>query len=313
MTEDRDRKRRKVVFVTGVGHCGSTLLDLLLGSHSQGFSLGEWRSLHRAFAPGSSGRVSCGVCGEDCEFWNQEDRLSVLRRYFAGAGSRNWFSRRAYWFLANYKLSIYREFFAWTGAIVLVDSGKSISWIARQHRPAVRWRAVDPYLVFIHRDGRAVVNSYLRKYKQSRTTEDVVNFWVAETRRIEDYYAHYDPERRFALAYEDLATSPADIMQSVCAWLDIDFEPGMLDFWEHGHHIIGGNYGVRSQLVSGAKRVRNKPQNESVHAQPAHSQHPAFTPSIRLDLRWKSELGQERLATFEKIAGSANEPYAHDD
>ena len=31
----------KVAFILGTGHCGSTLLDLILGSHSKLFSLGE--------------------------------------------------------------------------------------------------------------------------------------------------------------------------------------------------------------------------------------------------------------------------------
>ena len=31
----------QIVFIMGPGHCGSTLLDLILGSHSDCFSLGE--------------------------------------------------------------------------------------------------------------------------------------------------------------------------------------------------------------------------------------------------------------------------------
>ena len=33
----------KVVFIMGAGHCGSTLLDLIVGSHSNAFSLGEFK------------------------------------------------------------------------------------------------------------------------------------------------------------------------------------------------------------------------------------------------------------------------------
>ena len=32
---------RKVVFILGSGHCGSTLLDLMLGAHSRIVGLGE--------------------------------------------------------------------------------------------------------------------------------------------------------------------------------------------------------------------------------------------------------------------------------
>ena len=31
----------KIIFILGIGRSGSTMLDLMLGSHSQGFSLGE--------------------------------------------------------------------------------------------------------------------------------------------------------------------------------------------------------------------------------------------------------------------------------
>ena len=57
----------KFVFICAAGHSGSTLLDLLLGSHPAGVSVGELTQLPKNIALDSV--CSCGDQVSKCDFW----------------------------------------------------------------------------------------------------------------------------------------------------------------------------------------------------------------------------------------------------
>ncbi len=56
------------VFICSAGHSGSTLLDILIGSHPQGLSLGEITLLPKNIALDS--QCSCGRPISSCQFWS---------------------------------------------------------------------------------------------------------------------------------------------------------------------------------------------------------------------------------------------------
>ena len=56
------------VFICAAGHSGSTLLDLLLGAHPQGFSLGEITQLPKNISLDSV--CSCNEKLSECAFWH---------------------------------------------------------------------------------------------------------------------------------------------------------------------------------------------------------------------------------------------------
>ena len=67
----------KIVFIIGTGHCGSTLLDLLLGSHSKAISLGE---VYKVLSFGQDEPL-CNLCGEKCNLWDTSLRKKIIN-YF---------------------------------------------------------------------------------------------------------------------------------------------------------------------------------------------------------------------------------------
>ena len=73
---------RTVVFIMGAGHCGSTLLDLMLGSHPESFSLGELHRLHGLLDrdKGSPPQL-CSMCDGPCVYWNGRASLPLLRAW----------------------------------------------------------------------------------------------------------------------------------------------------------------------------------------------------------------------------------------
>lgn len=152
---------KKVVFMLASGHSGSTLLSLLLGSHSRAFALGEFWSVGRQMDKFTGNQPSiCGICADECSFWNQPPHLAILRSYFRSS-SRNRLLSKLNYHLGGFRGNIYRELLEWSGADVLIDSSKAKGWPRRQLSPFWYWREVAPYLIFITRDGRAVASSYL--------------------------------------------------------------------------------------------------------------------------------------------------------
>ena len=71
----------KVIYVMGVGHSGSTLLDICLGSHAESVSVGE---LFYLPSKGWFGKqtCACGKRGNECAFW-----LDVRADWFEQVGS----------------------------------------------------------------------------------------------------------------------------------------------------------------------------------------------------------------------------------
>ena len=56
------------IYITGRGHSGSTILDILLGNSSQIASVGE---LLAGLSRADQGACSCGATMSDCGFWRE--------------------------------------------------------------------------------------------------------------------------------------------------------------------------------------------------------------------------------------------------
>ena len=306
--------KRKVIFVTGTGHCGSTLLDMILGSHSQAFSLGQISKAPSRLRE-ADGRGLCEICGPGCEFWDSQESRRLLQRYFGAALEQGSRFRRAYARLNAAGLDFYAELSRISGAPVLVDSSKSVWWIRKQMRSFWSWRNATPYLVFIQRDGRAVVNSLMRKQGRDRLVA-ITASWLDSVQQIEELYADFPQDRRHRLAYEDLASRPEHTIRELCARLNIAFEPEMLRYWRHDHHLISGNSGTYSALLRYRQEFAGA--SEGQHAAAGQDldmvdreYYDQLGMAIRLDLRWKREMSEAEVNYFERFAGESNERYRY--
>lgn len=294
-------RRRTVVFIMATGHSGSTMLDLILGSHSRAFSLGELGSLASKMKAGELPSRLCGVCKKECELWDEREARRFLGRYFRGGAGRGW--HRNLWVLFGaWRRDLYGFLHKHVDRPVLIDSGKRVSWIRRQLRPRWFWLRKRPVLVFLHRDGRGVISSYLRKYPDL-DVETATRRWVRNIRSMERMYARFPAARRLRVAYEKLANDPENSVRELCERLQLEPEPGMLEYWRHPHHPLFGN----ERTISLIQRYRDGADAES----PTDAFYAETGLSIRLDLRWRDELTEHQRRVFETIAGSANRPYAY--
>lgn len=302
---------KRVIFIMGVGHSGSTLLELILGSHSKILGLGELANLQEKLDSGPPDSVRlCSICPDECEYWNDRADLQVLNKYFS---NRKWYStlvRQIY----RQRKSIYQYFFDWFDAPILVDSSKRVSWIQRQLHPSLHWRKITPVLIYITRDGRAVVNSYLRKYAGT-SIEVVSKNWKDNVERMEDFFRRFKGPKCM-VSYESLAVKPYETTHWVTDFLGLRFEPEMLEYWTHEHHTCNGNLGTRSLIYRYRSQLGEASQAWDENMQQLKSAHGEFYDrvglAIKLDLRWKRELTEKQLRVFEAIAGRTNRVYAYD-
>jgi hypothetical protein len=288
---------KKVVFILGTSHCGSTLLDLLLGSHSKVFSVGELASLVPQMKKSGTDNI-CGICEGHCSFWDDRGNKSVLRRYFGKYPFSSFISP----FIQNQK-NIYRHLLEWSGAEVLVDSSKDADWFMRQLHHLHSWDQITPYVIYLIRDGRAVVNSYLRKYPELGI-KHISHTWKRQFLQLNEFYRKADSQFKMQVSYEDLARNPIEEVHKICKFLDLPFEEDMLRYWEHDHHIINGNLGTRSLIYKFRAQFQSNHWAERLDE--VDNRHRNFYSrmglAIRLDERWKEELSKEDLAVFNMVA-----------
>ncbi|MFQ5470856.1 MAG: sulfotransferase [Gammaproteobacteria bacterium] len=312
-TQQRPATKKKVVFLIGAGHCGSTLLDLILGSHSHAFSLGEFNRIYDILdRPHKAHPRICGVCEEDCEFWNGCTFLPALRLLYSKRNK----ALSAIGKISRLAINPYRFLFGWTGKNILVDSSKLPYWLQYQLRFPHTWKHIKPFLVYVARDGRAVVNSYLRKYPD-KGVHAITENWITKINQLNAIYNDFPVQRRITVRYEQLATEPKTVLQPLCQLLELEYEDSMLQYWKHAHHHIAGNAGTRSLIFKyrktldqnmSAKRAETERGKAYYHEQYYND----LNTGIRLDLRWKNQLSIPDLRIFETMAGKLNEPFRYD-
>lgn len=308
---------KKVVFITGTGHCGSTLVDLILGSHSRAFSLGEFWSAYRYLdQPEDQSLGMCGICADGCSFWDERVSRKKLRDHFRGFDSNNKLIFRLSRRFGSAQSNIYKHLFAVSNTDVLIDSSKPIPRIKRQLFPFWQWRQMKPYLLYVTRDGRAITNSYLRKYPE-KGMKHFANQWKTGTLEREAYFETFPEAQRYRLSYEDITTKPEAVVQDLCRWLDLPYEPNMLQYWKQDHHMIAGNLGPRLLIFKyreqfGGDEITYWSEVNKDDKYVEQSYYDQLGLAIRMDLRWKTELSEEQLEQFYEVVGDVNQQYAYE-
>jgi hypothetical protein len=301
------------VFICSAGHSGSTLLDMLIGSHPECESLGEVVLLPMEFA--MDARCTCGVKIRGCPLWSTvAQKLAVdteknpyglnlgylsikfgdarLQTPWAVARTRVGYGLSYYrqrygirlprFLVAGFEegiqntLSLYHAVRTAAGKRVVVDSSKHHTRAAAIYRSQP-----DRVRIIFHvRDGRGVFYSGLKAGLDRRYS---VDSW-------RKHYAHalpllkrsVRPDHMLLLRYEDMANDPAGALSKVCDLADMPYDEAMLRFRSVIHHNVNGN---QLRFGSGEK--------------------------IRLDEGWRTGLSQQDAAYFERKAGHLNRLFGY--
>ena len=104
----------------------------------------------------------------------------------------------------------------------------------------------DSSLIFLLRDGRDVVDSWLDAYRDGSWATDEGAYplddtgrpalirwqssvWLHRTEVVQETYARTDPERRVLIRYEEMRADPAAALGRICAMLGVDADRDQLE------------------------------------------------------------------------------------
>jgi len=274
-----DRSRPSAVMICGAGHSGSTLLGMILGSHTDAFYMGEGgKARYLGDEKKPLRKRVCKICGEDCPVW---------------AG-----------FEWDGETPLYSKVAAHVGKSVIIDSTKDENWI-QARSTEVRSAAGKAVLLLLSRDGRAVVNSRLRKYPE-RDAGGQIQAWVDKMASAQALFDAFDGPKMH-VRYEDLAENSGATIESLCGLIGLDYQPAMADFSAVEHHVLGGNSGT--QFIAARSRYEDPDDAFVSLGSRTRDYYENHSGEIELDLRWKTEMKPEHLALFEQMAATANAPF----
>lgn len=277
------RQNQRVCFICGAGHSGSTLIGLVLGSHPECFYAGEGGKTRFLHDEGKDLRKRvCKLCGPSCPVWGD--------------------------FVVEDAPDLYEQIARRTSRSVIIDSTKDLDWIGDHTRTLVD-AGVEPHLLYLQRDGRAVINSRVRKYPDRYPVQQI-DQWLDQIQKTTDFYDAY-PGQKTILHYEAFATDPAASARQLCQFLSIDYHPGMIRFFEFDHHPLGGNNGTQYLVARHQGPNLERPYNTL--GDRSRSYYERHENGIKLDLRWTTELKAEVLELFERRAGEVNDPFRWED
>lgn len=246
------RDKIKIIYILGDGHSGSTILNLILGSHTQVEGVGELTAFDKcrwyllADQTASDGRLcSCGAPISECEYWNKViDRLRKAHSLPAleiNSKNREQFENNNY--------AVMKAILEVSGKRILCDSSKDLHRLTR----LLQGDCFDVSIVHIVRDARAVAYSYKKSgmwYKsQGLLTEERRKFYDFDNAAIRwqstNISCFLECQKRrtryICIRYEDLVADPGKYIAKILEKANLSFESSQLIFWEHIHHHLGGN------------------------------------------------------------------------
>lgn len=303
----------RYVYICSASYSGSTLLDMLIGSHPECESLGEVVLLPVEFAMNRACR--CGSNIRECALWSEvalrldvnteSNPCDVNLGYLNIAVGDSRLRNLCLLTLARlrYGLSYYRFLYK----LKILDAFASkfdegiqntfkvydiVRTIARKHivvdsskhhtRAAALYVTRPEFvrIIYLIRDGRGVFHSGLKRGFSRRRSLDA---WCRHhAHALPLLQKRVDPKHLMQVRYEDLVANPQQILSEVCQFLLITYDPAMIDFQAVVHHNVDGN---------AMKYV--------------------LTPGINLNEAWKAHLSKSDLEYFERKAGSINRQFGY--
>ena len=261
----------KVIYITGFGHNGSTLLDTMLGNHPDVLSVGEIIHFPYGLIEDMGQRCGCGRLAHECPVWHE-----VIQRWVDAIGLTNVetykrlgykFARRRSWntilkgaasrnpdfnWFASCTAILYRLLAEISGKSVIVDSSK----------PAPRGLAIaqipglDIRAIHLVRDVRGGAWSYLRRKSWAKNPLSRLGLsaafclrsalgWHLENWAADRLRAWLGPDRSVLIRYEDLIAEPVEAMQKILALCDLGLDALPDSLWHseipNKGHIMWGN------------------------------------------------------------------------
>lgn len=260
----------KLIYITGLSHSGSTLLDLMLHAHTQLFSVGELKKLQHHFINNdrdSKRRCTCNSTLMDCNFWQQVNHYLLTNS-----------KRQLHEIASDFnlkKIDVNHDTFLTLDAVsqisgkeYVIDSSKDLARL----RAILKNKSFSTFTIHIVRNPSGQINSMLKAdqrghwkgrifkkpfigFKKLLFLIHKYNTVISSTRRLLGDKPHIE------IHYEDLVNKPEETLSTILEKLGLNFETAQLNWAGTERHHLAGN------------RMRNK-----------------FTNELKIDNSWKTEL-----------------------
>lgn len=292
----------KLIYIMGAGHIGSTIVDIVLGSHPNIESLGEVNKFHRrSWTLDENRKCSCGETVYECPFWVEvrrkwmemtgydgpEEILALQSRF--EKTSSTWlnllwnsvFPSREFSKFQQATAALYQSVHEVGGRKFLVESSLS----PRRAYGLTKNPGIDLYLIHMVRDGRGVIWSLKKPGKKIMTKKYVpapamrtTRYWISANLQSFWVSMQVPKAKKMLLRYEDFVTDPAATLTRIGDWVGEDLSGLISDFSltnpNQERHTVGGN------------RIRMKKDIR-----------------IRADFAWEEKLSQKDRKLFWRTAG----------
>ena len=220
---------RRVIYVAGLGHSGSTLLDLLLGTGRKAVSLGQIWTVLREDPLKSRARVcTCGAEAPDCPLWGP-----ILQRLGAAAGALSEAER--------YRIVLARVKDLYGPQMAIVDSSKQVANFAILSK-----ELPELQLLVLHniKDVRAftisMIDNAVRRKSAVASPERIFLEWYRANRAAHLEVCKAQGRPPFRLTYEAICFATQTVADRTAEYLGEPYiEPGTP--LKGRRHIISGN------------------------------------------------------------------------
>jgi len=232
---------RKVIYIAGLGHSGSTILDMLLSTARRAVGLGQVWTVVRETRPITCARFcSCGAPAPKCDFWGpviDELHKSTAPSY---PGHR-------------YRLVLDRVDEMYGAETSVIDSSKQVanlSFLLDQNN-------VDLRVLHNIKDVRAftisALDNEIRKQRRPGIPEWFFYQWYRGNRMIERQVTQLLSHPPLRIMYEALCFATDDIARQVADHLGGDYIDSGAALNGGNTHIISGN---RARLPGSATATK---------------------------------------------------------
>ncbi len=219
-------ERKKVIYIAGLGHSGSTILDMSLGTLPGVVGLGELKTIlddHSRNRQYTS-VCSCGKKATDCDIWKEVPQL------FEGKHSDPE--------KIDAIIALLEEKYGKN--CILTDSSKNsnnyLKYLHEKH---------DPTVIYLTRDVRSWCYS-----RHLATGKPVVYFilrWLLENLKLRRQLRKMGL-KTFNAGYEELALFPEHVLKRIASDAGLAYSDDMLSPAMTKSHIISGNVARADEL-----------------------------------------------------------------
>lgn len=252
------RPNLKVIYVAGIYHSGSTILDRSLSSLSNIVGLGE---IHKFIIDGPEKLCSCGELAVKCPFW--KNLLNLKCNYL------------------EYYENIYLKFREIYGnKVILLDSSKTspfkiLSANRKKWQGLLYWiskKNVDLYCIHLTRDPCSWVSSLMRRDNKKDKKKSIIHYFLHRDyiRLIQWYLSNLllsffiksNKIKNLNVNYEDFCNNPLKTVNKIAKFVQYNHTVKDINLLNSSSHIIVGNPSRNDPIINSRITLDERWKNE---------------------------------------------------